>query len=259
VSQHIEQMLFPFVHHQLEGETRWFIIPRRYLNKLYELAAEMYGVLYGVTGQNAAQQKEREIMGRALLYSKQLFPPLSLLNKLKIQFHTITLRAGQILTASGGDAHFGFSTVPGRTVAVATNVATSAWLKDGLPFVHEHFEWISKTLQPWWKQKGHELRVANDSPAHKRDMLTHAAMVDKCISLCPPNFACSLARGINADLTAIQSGVIEPVCVYRDEDVQGDLSAQHRQLCTQIAKSLHDCRSFLAMVSKQVCPGCSKK
>ena len=50
--KHIEQMLFPFVHHQLKGETRWFIIPHSQLEKLYLLAAEMYGVLYGVTGQS---------------------------------------------------------------------------------------------------------------------------------------------------------------------------------------------------------------
>lgn len=250
-------MLFPFVHHQLEGETRWFIIPRRHLSQLYDLAAEMYGALYDAAGETPARIEERAIMGRALLYSKQLFPPLSLLTKHGIPYHTITLRAGQILTASGGDAHFGFSTVPGRTVAVATNVATSAWLEHGLPFVHEHFKWIAETLKPWWTSTGQNLKVAKGSPAGKRGLMSHLAMVDKCISLCPPNFACSFVRGINADLAAIQSGVIEPVCEYASEDVKPKDLAVLRARCSDILRLIHQSRNFVKTISALECPGCS--
>ncbi len=252
-NQHIEQMLFPFVHHQLEGETRWFIIPHAELDKLYALAAEMYGVLYGVQGRTAVHDQERAIMGRALLYSKQLFPPLSLLKQHGITFRSITLRAGQVLMAHGGDAHFGFSTVPGRTVAVATNVATSAWLKDGLPFVLAHFKWISEVLEPWWRSAGCELKVAKNSPAALRDMLTHDAMVDKCIMLCPPNFACSFIRGINADLAALEKHCV-PVCEYRAEDVAAADMPQHRERCAEILRLLHACRPFTI----KECPSCSK-
>jgi len=142
-------MLFPFVHHQLEGETSWIVIPYRELSKLYDLAAEMYGLLYGVTADSEAKAEECALMGRALLYSKQLFPPLSLLQKQNIHFHTITLRAGQVLTAGGCDAHFGFSTCAGQTVSVATNTATSRWLQHGLPFVRDHFQWLLQLEQLW--------------------------------------------------------------------------------------------------------------
>jgi len=249
-------MLFPFVHHQLRGETCWFIVPHCELPKLYLLAAEMYGVLYGVTADSAAKVRECKIMGRALLYSKQLFPPLSLLKANKITFHTITLRAGQVLTASGGDAHFGFSTVSGRTVAVATNVATSAWLKEGLPFVLAHFKWIREELEVWWQTEGQTLEVAKNSPAALRDLLSHDAMVDKCIVLCPPNFACSFIRGINADLAALEKGC-DPVCQYRKEDVQADIVDQHRAQCREILQWIHKCRPFTTKMSAASCPSCS--
>jgi hypothetical protein len=94
------------------------------------------------------QQRPGSSLASILLYSKTLFPPLSLLKKYGIQHHTVTLRAGQVLIAHGGFAHYGFSTAAGETHSFASNFMTEQWLLTGGPeFVVDFFTWVKEMQQ----------------------------------------------------------------------------------------------------------------
>jgi len=109
--QHLEQMLFPFIHHQMCGESLWTVIPYSERDKLYQLVQEMATAHASwlarqktKKGSGKAQTKAHSPtptaaadvapLSRILLFSKNLFPPLSLLDKHDIQYYRIPLKAG---------------------------------------------------------------------------------------------------------------------------------------------------------------------
>ena len=236
---HVEQMLYPFVHHQLEGESQWFIIPDTELHKLYKLAAHMYRVLYN---RQEASEAEAYLMGRALLYSKQLFPPLSLLRAEGIVVWSLRLRTGQILTARGGFAHFGYSIGPGSTISVATNVATVEWLKDGLTFVLDHYAYL-KELAAFMEEeeKGQSRWDTVAVPVEGSGMRGISDLVMKAINVCPPNVTCSLARNIAQDMDELNTAE-EPLCLY--PGLQSDKAAEHKKQCETLIECVHALATF---------------
>jgi len=241
---HVEQMLYPFVHHQLEGESLWFIIPDSHLHdgSLFKLAAHMYRKLYN---RPEADEKEAMLMGRALLYSKQLFPPPSLYKKFEITVWKVRLSAGRILMGRGGFAHCGYSLSPGKTISVATNVATDEWLKDGLPFVVKHYEYL-KELEDYMRDlSGGNKKVMGSEvvakPVHGAGMLGAKDLVKKAISLCPPNVACSMAKALGDDLKRQEDGQ-ETLSDYLT--VQCADAATHIDLCAQLVQRVHTVANF---------------
>jgi hypothetical protein len=272
---HIEQMIFTFVHHQLEGESVWFLIPFNQLDKLYELAAEMYRVVYRMTAESLKLsedefQRHCLIMGRALLYSKQLWPPLSLLQKHGIEYSRIVLRAGQVLTAAGDCAHFGFSTHPGQTVSVASNMATERWLKRGLPFLIDFFTWLGELDKIVAQQQAAWVPPPLPPPPPSRtvahQLKSPLELAAKSTYLCPINFACSFVRGLYADMDAMLHGT-EPVCEYPllaalAEEQRRQRLDQHQRQCATIVQLIHkrrpDILKMLKAEKNKPCKGCEK-
>jgi hypothetical protein len=57
------------------------------------------------------------------------------------------LKAGQVLIAHGGFAHYGFSTAKSETHSLASNMVTEDWFRTGGPqFLVRYYDWV-KTLQ----------------------------------------------------------------------------------------------------------------
>lgn len=205
---HIEQLLLPFVHHQLSGESTWILIPHDERHKLRVLIQEMARTQVAWLRRSQAQQTNNEgttigegpatnehdinLLSDTLLYSKSLFPPLSLLSKHSIRHHRVQLNAGQVLVAHGGFAHCGFSTGAGETHAFACNIMTEQWLVSGGPqFVLHYLEWI-------WQ-------LSQDVPAEAIDQAL-AAMglslhhLGNAFNACPPAYTCDLLTALQADL-----------------------------------------------------------
>ena len=260
-NMHIEQMIFPFIHHQLEGESLWFIIPSSELHKLYQLCGEMYRVLYRVHPD--VSDAECLVMGRALLYSKQLWPPLSLLNKHGISYRVLVLSKDDILTADGDCAHFGFSTRPGQTIAVASNIATSRWLQRGLPFLLDYFTWmgdmekILEQHQAAWRKLPQQT-TASTAGSHAEPSIHQLKspheLATNSFNLCPINFACNFMRGLYADMDALENQA-EPVCQYEPKPTPAELGLYKSQ-CRQIVAAIHERRDFIKQMDSATCAPC---
>jgi hypothetical protein len=193
---HIEQLLLPFVHHQLCGTSYWIIIPYAELDKLVEMAMEIIKVRgrwwsgkmklpYQEPGES-----ELRVIARALLYSKQLFPPMELLRQFKIDHYELTLRANQVLLAHGGFAHFGFNLARGETHSFAINIASVEWFRTGGPeFVVRFFSWV---------------KLLANMPSQVEFLSAHgldANTVSMALNQCPHAFSCSWLSGMVAELS----------------------------------------------------------
>jgi hypothetical protein len=134
-----------------------------------------------------------ELFSDVLLYSKSLFPPLSLLDQYSIRYHRVCLQAGQLLVAHGGFAHCGFSTGAGETHAFACNIMTQEWLTTGGPeFIVRYLEWVLRLRQ--------EVPAEDDVEAALASLgLTHAHL-SNALNMCPPAYTCDLLSKLRADL-----------------------------------------------------------
>ena len=254
--QHLEQMLFPFIHHQMCGESLWVVIPYPERDKLYQLVREMAtahaswsarqgkkkGSGKAKTAPTPTAAADVATLSRILLFSKNLFPPLSLLDKHGIQYYRIPLKAGQVLIAHGGFAHFGFSTAKGETHSFATNVATEAWLTTGGPeFIIHFFEWVAGLDRMDEVDTGRNRGRSKLHPLLKEHGIS-AAQLTCALNACPPSYTCSLLHGIKADLLQHVRDPSRTVCQYA-------LTSQQAQAVIAKLDSalvlLHAARSFL--------------
>src|ERR1700727_450124 len=111
---HVEQWLLPFVHHQVCGESTWFIVPHSERAKLQRLVQRMAAVRRAQLARQERRERERDAGGQqapspsaavaaiiapVLFYSKSLFPPPSLLVEFGIRYHRVVLQANQVLIA----------------------------------------------------------------------------------------------------------------------------------------------------------------
>lgn len=202
-------MLFPFVHHQLVCESLWIVIPYSQHHKLSRVVEEMTTVrvkwLQRQQPKGAALSPlDREFtacLSSIPFYSKNLFPPLSLLDKHDVQYYRVPLKAGQVLMAHGGFAHYGFSTSKSETYSLASNMVTEEWFRTGGPqFLVRYFEWV-KEMQ--------RLATTGSSPSSSQStsfeeqLQAHGItfhQLANALNLCPPSFSCALLRGMKADL-----------------------------------------------------------
>ena len=130
-------------------------------------------------GDDIGHPEHARVLSRVLRDSKSLFPPPSLLENHRICYH---LKAGQILIAHGGFAHYGFSTDAGETHSFACNIMTEQWLLSGGPeFVGGFFEWILQLHEIPEKQLSRHLAALG-----MENQLVNA------LNLCPPAYTCSL-------------------------------------------------------------------
>ena len=203
---HVEQWLLPFVHHQVSGESTWILIPHSERHKLRGVVQKMARVRREVTSNErghkvaSASISSLATIAPVLLYSKSLLPPLSLLHAYGIQFHRLQLRAGQVLVAHGGFAHYGFSTGAGETHAFACNIMSEEWLISGGPeFVIQFFEWV--------------LDLSDLSPQEIVDELTACGLQEhhlaNALNTCPPAYSCTLLRALRDDLQRYQGSIRE--------------------------------------------------
>ena len=196
---HIEQLLMPFVHHQLCGESVWILIPNEERHKVDRLVQHMAHTQVEWRrrrkrchkGAVVGDPEHARSLSRVLLYSKSLFPPLSLLEKHRIRYHRIRLKAGQVLIVHGGFAHYGFSTDAGETHSFACNIMTEQWLLTGGPdFVCGFFEWV--------------LRLKDVPEDHLSKHLAALGMevnqLANALNMCPPAYTCSLLGDLQTDL-----------------------------------------------------------
>ena len=244
---HIEQMLFTFIHHQLEGESLWFLIPFGQLDKLYALAADVYAVSHPLQSRAHCL-----VMGRAQLLAKEFFFPRSVLRAKGIECHQMTLKAGEVLIAHGGFAHFGYSTHPGSTLSVSTNVVTDDWLEQGLPFLLQHFQWVTrlaKEVLPAAAAAAAAARPADDARLSvEEDTLLRLA--NEAINMCPCTFVCSFLRGLLAEADSALAGR-PTLCTY---SITRDRArwATIRQQCLDVLTLIHgDARESIQRVVDQ--------
>jgi hypothetical protein len=262
---HIEQLQFPFVHHQLSGESVWFLIPPTQLHKLDAVAAD---ILHAYSHSESCTKLKQQhptytSLCRLLLYSKQLFPPLSLLQKHGVEYHRVRLRGGQVLVAHGGYAHFGFSTDSGETVSFACNVISAAWLKDGLAFLRDYWQWLTQlaqhkqnTLDPCCRSHSAPDSDPSD-PSDTTDTtachLLHAALT-LALNVCPPAYCCCLLHGLLVDLQAAAPASADDPRPANAPPPLGDYSSlsdadkqQHIETIQIILRSMHtkEVRAFL--------------
>src|SRR4051812_36736444 len=113
-SQHKEQLQMPFIHHQLIGQSHWYLIPYSEHKNLNQLIYKMVKVnsFWLKRQQGQVEFLDHEFTKSLYLipfYSKNLFPPESLLKEYGIKYYKIELQPGQILMAHGGFAHYGYS------------------------------------------------------------------------------------------------------------------------------------------------------
>jgi hypothetical protein len=257
---HIEQMLFSFVHHQVSGSSQWYIIPFSELSKVYELAADMYDAFYP-GADPALEPKQRTLLGRALLYSKQLFPPEQLLRQHKIVFEIKRLHTRDTLVAHGGFAHFGFSTSGGQTVSMASNSATDRWLEDGIPWLKDHYEFLDKLYDLVQKRSIDTL----GSPLKDKSitLLPLEEVVRKTHFVTPDNFACSFLRGLYADLgvafglpdSQFEAKPNEALCSYPNTSRERAIAV--RLACQRLVKRIHEQRPWKQATDTNSCvPSC---
>ena len=268
---HIEQMIFSFIHHQLRGESVWFLIPFSQLDKLYQLAAKVYCKIYHVDWATLSAQ-HRTTAGKLLVYGKQWWPAPSSLKQAGITFHTVRLKAGQILTADGDYAHFGFSSGAGETISVAANTATDRWLERGLPFLIGFFSWVGEL------KKFVALQAQPNQPPQPSEPSIHKLkslrdLAAKSLNLCPSNFACSFMRGLRADLKRLASeqgngqGALcdypnltrpDPMNPEGEKVVDQELALKYANQCKQIIQLIHQHRTYLKEMdeSNNQCPAC---
>jgi len=202
------------------GESLWIVIPYPERDKLYQLVQEMatahasWSARQGKKKSSSKAQTRADslpapaptaaadvaTLSRILLFSKNLFPPLSLLAKHGIKYYRIPLKAGQVLIAHGGFSHCGFSTAKGETHSIASNMVTERWLTTGGPeFLIHFFEWVQRLSQMDKASAGmgkgrSKLRAQLDELGISIDQLSTA------LNVCPPAYACGLLRGMKADL-----------------------------------------------------------
>jgi hypothetical protein len=238
--QHIEQMLFPFVHHELCGESLWILVPHAERRKLEAVVQEMVATRAAWLQRRGIVKKLPPAAAIALLspipfYSKNLFPPLSLLAKHQARYYRVTLKAGQVLMAHGGFAHFGFSTEKGETHSLASNMMTEHWLRAGGPeFLVRYFEWVLKLQAMPNGALDQELHACG---------LTHDQLAN-ALNLCPPNFSCSLLRGMKSDLQRhIQGGSKRCIAAYTTLDIGNAQKAV--ALLERALQLLHEVRPLL--------------
>jgi hypothetical protein len=254
---HIEQMLFSFNHHQLEGQSLWIIVPFDQLGKLYKVGAKLYEKLYKPEGLSEAQLLT---MGRALVLSKQLFLSPKFLEEHGILHKQVLLNAGDSLSSHGGCAHFGFSTRPGKTVSVATNTCTDLWLKQGLEYLVEHFTFVADLKKLWnnrhstarptsWKLESPSKLKAKDQSDQLKSI---QQIINKAINNCPPNFVCAFLRGLWADLNLLRSEEKDArdltVCSYPALTSNNNYKSEIEKFCRQILLVigwLHNSQDFL--------------
>ena len=212
---HIEQMLFSFNHHQLEGESLWVIVPYDQLPKLYKLAGQIYAKVYSC---KLKSEQELITMGRCMVLSKQLFLSPAILTAHGITFAEKRLGANEVLSAHGGCAHFGFSTKPGKTVSVATNSCTDMWLSQGLAYLRSHFDYLESLCKLRLLKFGSPRNVAEIKKGQHTELLTPDQLKSCSINNCPINFTCALLHGLYADLNLLSCGANDAaeltVCSY---------------------------------------------
>ena len=261
---HIEQMLFPFVHHQLEGESLWVIVPFSQLPKLFQLGAELYAKLYKPSG---TSHGELLTLGRAFVLSKQLFLSPAILRDRGIDFVEQYLHAGEVLSAHGGCAHFGFSTRSSATVSVASNSCTDLWLGDGLPYLLDHFNFLARLQTLWDSRNEANRRQALGSPPQTTvpgtQLKSTNDLVHKAINNCPPNYVCAFLRGLHADLVLLNSDLKElAVCEYPTLISRDEIN-KHLKIITDVLTQLHTrkMRAFLHAHASEGCrcPDCTGK
>jgi hypothetical protein len=198
---HVEQLLFPFVHHQVYGDSLWILIPHSDRVKLAAAVEELVITrakwIKREEGRAPTQmQHDAACLARIPFFSKCLFPPLSLLTKHGVRFYRVSLTAGQVLMAHGGFAHYGFSTSSGETLSLASNLFTQEWFKQGGPeFMVQYFEWVQQLVEAEEQAGGRE---GFEAVLGKYGITT--MQLANALNICPPSYTCSLLHGVIMDL-----------------------------------------------------------
>jgi hypothetical protein len=168
----------------VSGDSLWIVLAPGQQAKLRTLAYRMalarmfhLGKPVDVKQLAAAEVEHLKDCAWILFLAKVLFPPLSLISELGIEWHAQFIQAGRIITGDGNAVHFGFSFSQAQTVSFATNQFDIDYLTSGPANVDAHFSWVERLsalheadeLERWLDQLGIEedwLRLAlNIAPA----------------------------------------------------------------------------------------------
>jgi len=250
---HVEQMLFPFLHHQIYGDSLWVLIPLSERDKLATAINELVTTRAAwLSSLHEHQRHDTEsdrlsissasintmLLSRIAFYSKSLFPPLSLLQKHDVQYYCVTLTSGQVLLAHGGFAHYGFSTTAGETLSLASNLFTQEWLTEGGPqFLVDYGVWVQQLAALEDEVGRAEFEELLSSHGLTLDQLANA------LNVCPPAYTCQLLRALKAEL---QDHLHHPErCVCGPHTLTSQEATSVFQLLLEAHHLLHTARPFL--------------
>lgn len=252
LSQQIEPMMYPFIHHQLCGESFWTLISysqRDKLEKLVEVMATTHAKrtkrlnrlsLFGPESDDetpamTVSTENTRILSKIPFYAKNLLPPYSLLREHGIEFKTILLQSGQVLIASGSFAHFGWTTMRSWTDShsLASHMVTEEWLQQGGPqFLVQYFKWVQ------------QLQQMEDLDQQLKEYALAPHQLTDALNQCPPLYACSMLRGMTTNLRHHLNPETKCKCVgkysFNDADTEKYLA-----LLDEAKSLLHEVRPFL--------------
>ena len=229
-NMHFEQLLFPFTHQQISGRSIWYIVPYCELPKLYKVAATMLRTR--LKASHTLTESQIDDFARVLLYTKQLFPPLTLLQQHGVRYEVKELRANETITAHGGSVHFGFNTEAGETLAFAINHVTQEWLRDGPQFLVDFFTWAQR-LQAVPRLAG---LLASCSLSLQQ--------LKEAFNLCPHFITCNFVRGLVADLHDLLDGNKNSVCLQLNEHLTTETCRESLTHLSSAFKLIHETRQI---------------
>ena len=270
---HVEQLLFTFLHYQATGSSEWIVVDAGQMDKLDELAASFFRQLWPATACRLSQP-ELLLVARTLLFSKVMFPSVSMLHRFRIRFRRHVLTEGRCLMARGDLAHCGFSTANGETISLACNLITEDSLHSTLSFLVQHLAWMERLRGFLHTPAGVDWRVTAEPAAAAPELPLPADLLRKVVFFAPCNFTCSWLRGLLADLLLLlqllpqteseqapATSPLESVCEYPALQAlarSGDYE-QIRQLvvlCRRALVALHEQHSLMRQLDPVQCQAC---
>jgi len=150
---HDEQLGMHFTHHQLTGESFWFMLRTGQEKKIAKLAWQLavnrqlgeLGNGYFAPLETRADELDsfHHAVAATLYHAKALMPPPTYLRSAGIAFDVVHLQEGQVITGRG--PHFGIGVGQQTTVSFATNQLHEQWLlAGGIDHIETFFCWLEQ-------------------------------------------------------------------------------------------------------------------
>ena len=188
---HAEQLYSPFWHHCMAGSKRWFLVPRKFRARALEVMIDFI-----IDHQKLPRDLAPELRPTLLAFfrSKSVFIPPAYLRDRGIDVVEVTLRAGEILMASGDWLHEGLNETA-LSFGAAINLLPESWLTDGPTMVRDLLMWY----ETCW-DAGLRDRLKNTIGKTKVLLINHLNRWGTIMNQVAVSFSCPLLAAIRDDI-----------------------------------------------------------